>query len=118
MNDSEKWRLVEANDRSGDGRFFYGVRSTGIFCRPSCASRPPRRENVVFFDTAEAAMAAGFHPCKRCRPEQMEFDPAAELAAAARAAIDLGFAEPSALKERLNGLGVTRRHLTDRKSVV
>lgn len=112
MSDTERWRAVAENDRSCDGRFCYGVRTTGIFCRPSCASRRPRRENVVFFDSAADALAAGYRPCKRCRPDQAECDPAAELAARARAVIDRDFAQRSGLPAGLDELGVTRRHLT------
>lgn len=74
------WQACRDNDASFDGRFYYGVRSTGIFCRPSCPSRLPRRENVVFFATAAAALQAGFRPCKRCRPElDQPFQPVQEL---------------------------------------
>jgi AraC family transcriptional regulator of adaptative response/methylated-DNA-[protein]-cysteine methyltransferase len=64
------WRAVLARDRRADGRFLFGVRSTGIFCRPSCPARRPARRNVVFFARAEAARAAGYRPCRRCRPEE------------------------------------------------
>ncbi len=67
--DTERWRAVEGRAALADGRFFYGVRTTGVFCRPSCASRLPRRENVEFFETTEAARTAGYRACKRCRPE-------------------------------------------------
>lgn len=60
------WRQIVAHDR--DARFLYGVKTTGVFCRPSCASRRPRRENVRFFRNAAEAEAAGFRPCQRCRP--------------------------------------------------
>jgi AraC family transcriptional regulator, regulatory protein of adaptative response / methylated-DNA-[protein]-cysteine methyltransferase len=66
--DAERWDAVRTRDVRADGAFFYGVSTTGVFCRPSCASRLPRRENVRFFATAEAARAAGFRECKRCRP--------------------------------------------------
>ena len=62
------WRAVEMRDRSADGEFVYAVRSTGIYCRPSCPSRRPRREQVVFFSLPEAAEQDGFRACKRCRP--------------------------------------------------
>ena len=52
-----------------DGRLFVGVRTTGIYCRPVCPARTPKREHVTFFPTAAAAQAAGFRPCLRCRPE-------------------------------------------------
>lgn len=64
----EKWRAIVANDASADGRFFYAVKTTGIFCRPSCKSKPPRPGNVVLFGKAEEALAARFRPCKRCKP--------------------------------------------------
>jgi AraC family transcriptional regulator, regulatory protein of adaptative response / methylated-DNA-[protein]-cysteine methyltransferase len=63
-----RWRAVQARDRSADGAFVYAVRSTGIYCRPSCPSRKPRREQVVFFPLAEAAEQKGFRECRRCRP--------------------------------------------------
>lgn len=68
MMTTEQWRAIQTNDATADGQFFYGVTSTGIFCRPSCHSRVPRHEHVQLFPTATAAMAAGFRPCKRCRP--------------------------------------------------
>ena len=69
MLDLEKcWAAVERRDSSADGRFFYGVRTTGVYCRPGCASRRPLRANTVFFETTAAAEAAGFRACKRCRP--------------------------------------------------
>ena len=67
-SESSRWRAVQERAVQADGVFFYGVLTTGVFCRPSCSSRRPRRENVVFFDTADEAVAAGYRPCKRCRP--------------------------------------------------
>ncbi|MFZ1205759.1 MAG: bifunctional DNA-binding transcriptional regulator/O6-methylguanine-DNA methyltransferase Ada [Candidatus Acidiferrales bacterium] len=63
-----RWQAVQSRDRSADGAFVYAVRSTGIYCRPSCPSRKPQREQVVFFALAEAAEQKGFRPCRRCRP--------------------------------------------------
>ncbi|MFC5652634.1 bifunctional transcriptional activator/DNA repair enzyme AdaA [Paenibacillus solisilvae] len=63
-----RWRAILNNDASYDGQFFYAVQTTGIFCRPSCKSRPPRKENIQLFETAEQAVSAKFRPCKRCRP--------------------------------------------------
>ncbi|WP_428266687.1 bifunctional DNA-binding transcriptional regulator/O6-methylguanine-DNA methyltransferase Ada [Haliangium sp.] len=73
-----RWAVVRARDARADGRFVYSVKTTGVYCRPSCPSRPARPENVAFHDTAAAAERAGFRPCKRCRPEQ---PPPAERAA-------------------------------------
>jgi AraC family transcriptional regulator of adaptative response/methylated-DNA-[protein]-cysteine methyltransferase len=66
---AERWAAVSGRDRMADGSFVYAVRSTGVFCRPSCPSRRPRRDRVAFFDTPEAARDAGFRACKRCRPD-------------------------------------------------
>src|SRR5580704_18616984 len=66
--DEKRWQAVQARDRSADGAFVYAVRSTGIYCRPSCASRKPRREQVEFFLLPAAAEQRGFRACLRCRP--------------------------------------------------
>ncbi|HYL75266.1 MAG TPA: bifunctional DNA-binding transcriptional regulator/O6-methylguanine-DNA methyltransferase Ada [Bryobacteraceae bacterium] len=63
------WDAVNGRDRSMDGVFYYAVRSTGVYCRPSCPSRRPKPENVVFFKTRTAAQQAGFRACKRCKPD-------------------------------------------------
>src|SRR5271156_2413797 len=63
-----RWNAVQSRDRASDGVFVYAVRSTGIYCRPSCPSRKPRREQVVFFPIPEAAEQQGFRACQRCRP--------------------------------------------------
>jgi AraC family transcriptional regulator, regulatory protein of adaptative response / methylated-DNA-[protein]-cysteine methyltransferase len=62
------WNAVKANDARFDGAFFLGVRTTGIYCRPSCRARLPKRENVDFYASAAAAEKDGFRACKRCRP--------------------------------------------------
>jgi len=65
-----RWPAVVARDRGADGRFFYSVRTTGVFCRPSCGARTPRPENVAFHASAADASQAGFRPCLRCKPDQ------------------------------------------------
>ena len=65
-----RWAAVIARDSGADGTFFYSVRTTGVYCRPSCGARLPRPENVRFHATREEAEQAGFRPCKRCRPDQ------------------------------------------------
>lgn len=64
----DKWQAILDNDTSYDNQFYYAVKSTGIFCRPSCKSRPPKRENISLFQTAEQALSAKYRPCKRCKP--------------------------------------------------
>lgn len=74
LTDDRAWQAVLARDKSFDGRFFTGVFSTGIYCRPSCSARHPRRENVRFFERPEAAEAAGLRACLRCRPGDVARD--------------------------------------------
>ncbi len=107
-----------ARDRAFDGRFFIGVRTTGVYCRCVCPVRPPLRRNIEFLPSAAAAEDAGFRPCLRCRPETAPFCPAwkgslATVERAARliveeAALDGEGASVEALAGRL---GVTGRHL-------
>ena len=69
--DDARWEAVRRRDRAADGVFYYSVLTTGVYCRPSCASRLARRDNVAFHATCEEAEAAGFRPCKRCRPTEV-----------------------------------------------
>lgn len=69
-NDEARWRRVRSRDSAADGQFYYSVKTTGVYCRPSCAARLARRENIAFHLTPEAAEQAGFRPCKRCRPDK------------------------------------------------
>jgi AraC family transcriptional regulator, regulatory protein of adaptative response / methylated-DNA-[protein]-cysteine methyltransferase len=70
LDDDARWNAVKWRDRAADGTFVYSVRTTGVYCRPSCAARLPRRDNVAFHATWADAERAGFRPCKRCRPNQ------------------------------------------------
>lgn len=72
MNEGAAWESVLHRDQSADGRFLYAVTTTGIYCRPSCPSRRPKRDNVAFFSSVEAAERAGFRACQRCRPNRAE----------------------------------------------
>ncbi|NVM75625.1 AraC family transcriptional regulator of adaptative response/methylated-DNA-[protein]-cysteine methyltransferase [Duganella sp. SG902] len=69
-SDEKRWTAVRQRDASADGVFWYSVRSTGVYCRPSCGARPALRKNVAFHDSREAAEQAGFRPCLRCKPDQ------------------------------------------------
>lgn len=91
LDDDARWRIALAKDRRFDGCFVTGVLSTGIYCRPSCPARPPKRENVRFFARPEDAEAAGLRPCLRCRPEAQARDEAAvaEAIALLREAADV-----------------------------
>jgi len=70
MSNPELWSAVLSRDASRDGSFVFAVRSTGIYCRPSCPARRPRREQVSFFQVPEAAEQAGFRACRRCHPRR------------------------------------------------
>ena len=77
----KQWQQVLERDASADGQFFYAVKSTRIFCKPSCPSRRPTRKQVQFFPTTDAAQAAGYRPCKRCEPERTTPKPDPQAAA-------------------------------------
>ncbi len=68
--ESARWRAIASRDAGADGAFVFAVRTTGVYCRPSCTSRAARRENVRFFDSCEAAERAGFRACRRCGPNR------------------------------------------------
>ena len=68
LNDERCWQAVQERDADKDGAFFYGVITTGVYCRPGCPSRTPKRENVRFYITADEAARDGLRPCLRCRP--------------------------------------------------
>ena len=70
LNDDTAWRAVEARDRRLDGQVFYAVKTTGIYCLPSCPARKPNRSNVSFYTSAEEAEQDGYRPCRRCNPNE------------------------------------------------
>ena len=77
ITDDEAWAAFERRDRSWDGRIVGGVKTTGIYCRPSCPARRPKRENVEFFPDGAAARAAGYRACLRCEPDEVSREEAA-----------------------------------------
>src|SRR6202795_1587020 len=84
-DDESRWQALVQRDRAADGVFYYSVRTTGVYCRPSCAARLARRENVAFHANCTAAERAGFRACKRCRPNEASAAPhAAAIAEACR----------------------------------
>jgi AraC family transcriptional regulator, regulatory protein of adaptative response / methylated-DNA-[protein]-cysteine methyltransferase len=86
IENDQRWAAVVARDRHADGNFYYSVKSTGVYCRPSCAARLAKPENVAFHATTNDAEGAGFRACKRCKPDQppVEQQAAAKIAAACR----------------------------------
>lgn len=108
--DEARWAAVVARDQAAESAFLYGVTTTGIYCRPGCASRPPRRENVRFFASSAEAEQQGLRPCKRCTPQVPDVsDPNAALIA--RACDLIAQAEtPPTLDELAAAVGVSPFH--------
>ena len=111
FSDDTMWRAVVDCDSAYDGKFFYGVKTVGVYCRPSCRSKTPLRKNTVYFMREEEAVLAGFRPCKRCRPERCGQAPAAGLAEQAKKLIDDHYGKRTLLTAELKKLGVTQSHL-------
>jgi len=109
------YRAVSSRDSRFDGRFVTAVRTTGIYCRPSCPAQTPRRENVRFFARAAGAAAAGFRACKRCRPDaapgSRDWDVRADLAARALRGIESGVVDTDGVPGLARRLAVSERHL-------
>lgn len=109
------YQALLSRDARFDGRFFAGVATTGIYCRPVCPVKPPRRENCTFFPSAAAAESAGFRPCLRCRPELAPGDSSIEantrLAHRAASLIEDGIPDGLSISGLADRLGVTDRHL-------
>lgn len=110
LTDEDRHEAVRRRDRAADGTFVYAVRTTGIYCRPSCAARSARRENMTFYPTCEAAEAAGFRACKRCRPTQpSQSERHAQAVQRACRLID-GADEMPSLSELAQVAGLSRYH--------
>ncbi|MGI9092916.1 MAG: AlkA N-terminal domain-containing protein [Mycobacteriales bacterium] len=109
------YRAVRSRDRRFDGRFVTAVRTTGIYCRPSCPAQTPKRENVRFYAVAAAAQAAGFRACKRCRPQaapgSRDWDARSDIAGRALRLIASGIADSDGVHGLATRLAVSERHL-------
>lgn len=112
LTNHEKWNAVVQCDQSYDGMFVYGVKTTGIFCRPSCKSKEPLRNNVEFFDEIEQAHAYGLRPCKRCRPDLIVFRPILELIETAKHIFDTCFDDSDKLSDKMKELGASQNYLS------
>jgi AraC family transcriptional regulator, regulatory protein of adaptative response / methylated-DNA-[protein]-cysteine methyltransferase len=108
--DDSRWRAVQRRDRAADGTFVYSVRTTGVFCRPSCAARLPRRENVMFHASCAEAERAGFRPCKRCRPNAPALAEAHATVVARACRLIEQAEQPPTLDELAQAAGMSRFH--------
>jgi len=113
MTEEEMWKAIKENDESCDGIFFYGVKTTGIYCRPSCKSKLPKKENVYFFKTSENARENGFNPCKRCRSDLIKYKPMKEVALEVKQKIEEAYYMQCELAQKFKEVGLTARRLTD-----
>jgi AraC family transcriptional regulator of adaptative response/methylated-DNA-[protein]-cysteine methyltransferase len=112
LSDADAWRAVEKRDARHDGRFVYAVRSTMIYCRPSCPSRRPSRANVNFFDAPGAAERAGYRACLRCRPRNADsLSPARQTIERARVYLDKNSERTVPLGELAEKVGLSASHL-------
>ena len=111
MDSDKLWRAVAARDARFDGRFVYAVRSTGIYCRPSCPSRRPGKAQVRFFPLPELAEAEGFRPCRRCHPRRADWDPRLGRVRRALQAIEEEGEEPLRLAALATRAGASPHHL-------
>ncbi|MCS5733655.1 DNA-3-methyladenine glycosylase 2 family protein [Herbiconiux daphne] len=115
MDFDERYRIIQSRDRRFDGQFITAVRSTGIYCRPSCPARTPHAANVTFYETSAAAHEAGYRACKRCLPEAVPGTPAwnlrDDLAARAMRLIGDGLIEREGVDGLSRRLGYSNRHL-------
>jgi AraC family transcriptional regulator of adaptative response/methylated-DNA-[protein]-cysteine methyltransferase len=109
LNTEECWAALASRDSSADGAFVYAVRTTGVYCRPGCGSRIPRRENVAFYETIAEAETAGFRPCKRCRPTEAVGERHVAAIGRACALIRARDALPT-LSELADAAGISRFH--------
>jgi len=109
MNPEKCWEAIEKRDAASDGRFYYGVLTTGVYCRPSCAARRPLRRNVRFYETLAEAERDGLRPCKRCHP--LEADPAAKRVLEICRYIEAHSEEPVKLEDLAARAGLSPFHL-------
>ncbi len=111
-SDDSRWQAVLNRDPRSDRTFVFAVRSTGIYCRPSCPARRPQRTQVVFFPQPNAAERSGFRPCRRCHPrEEVHWNPQAEVVRRVCALIDSGSEETLTLDALGDKVGLSPHHL-------
>jgi AraC family transcriptional regulator, regulatory protein of adaptative response / methylated-DNA-[protein]-cysteine methyltransferase len=112
VDEETMWQAVLNRDTRFDGVFYYAVQSTGVYCRPGCPARRPRREQVTFFSSCEAAEKAGYRACKRCRPQEaMELSTRVELVERACRLIETAVDAPPSLEELGKALSISPFHL-------
>ena len=112
QTEASRWAAVQSRDASADGQFVYCVKTTGIYCRPTCKARLARRSNVTFRSDSNAAESDGFRPCMRCRPELKWYDPQYEIVSKACSVMHASATrgKECTLKDLAAGAGLTQSH--------
>ncbi len=113
MTFDEMYTAIISNDESYDTVFFYAVKSTGIYCRPSCKSKSPKTENIEFYKTANEAKSNGYRPCKRCRSDLLDYKPMKDIAQKLKQLIDSMFDEIESLNGEMDKIGLSRKRMAE-----
>ncbi len=113
MSFDEMYDAVISNDENYDAVFLYAVKTTGIYCKPSCKSKAPKAENIEYYKTAEEAEKAGYRPCKRCRSDLSVYQPTKDIAKKLKNLIDDTFAEEKMLNTEIDKLGLSRKRMVE-----
>jgi len=106
LSRDDMYQAICYNNKAYDGVFFYAVKTTKIFCKPSCKSKQPSKENVEYFETANEAIKQGYRPCKRCRSDLEIFEPNEEIAKQIKEQMDSNFSSEQPLTQ---SLGVSQK---------
>jgi AraC family transcriptional regulator, regulatory protein of adaptative response / methylated-DNA-[protein]-cysteine methyltransferase len=109
-DEASRWIAVTSRDKSADGVFWYGVKSTGVYCRPHCPSKPARRENVTFYTSIADAELHGYRPCKRCKPDRGDLEDANAAAIATACRLIEQAEEPLVLEVLAQSVGMSPFH--------
>ncbi len=109
----EMYEAVLQNNESYDNIFFYAVKSTGIYCRPSCKSKAPKVENTEFFKSAEEAIVAGYRPCKRCRSDLLDYKPMKDIAQKLKNLIDSMYYEINELHSEMEKIPLSNKRMVE-----
>ena len=112
LTHAEKWSAFIKRDSNFDGVFYTAVKTTGIFCKPSCRARKPLEKNVIFYNTIEEAKENGFRPCKICEPEGKMIGSLEDISEKLRAYLDTNYMRPIHLREFSRQNSLSQTHLT------
>ncbi len=113
MTFEQMYEAVLENNARYDNVFFYAVKTTSIYCKPSCKSKAPKKENVEFFSHAHEALSAGYRPCKRCRSDLLDYKPMQDIAKKLKKVMDTSFTETASLYEEIDSISLSRKRVVE-----